>query len=102
MCHYCQGRHSLRDTRGRFTAHRVLAVIREEWRLYIDSMLDRAEEETRGHLLSRAGFLRGVSVVRILAGESRGAFASQELRDWLRAHRVLTFAEYRSQMTDAA
>lgn len=94
MCTLCNGRHILRDKSGRFIGHAILRRMRDDWQAYLESMITSAEEFTRGHMLTRRGWQRGVSVLRILTGQSSGAYASEELRDWMRTHAVTPWREY--------
>lgn len=92
----------LRDAAGRFIGHPVLRRMREDWQAHIESMITSAEDFTRGHMLTSRGWQRGVSVVRILTGQSRGAYASEELRAFLSSHRVTPWSEYVAQALECA
>lgn len=103
MCQHCKGRHTLRDSLGRFRSHlapfvNALTRMRNDWRAYLESVVTSAEEFTRGHLLTADGWMRGASVLRIITGQSRGKYASAELREYLRTRPVLTFDEYVAQV----
>ncbi len=102
MCALCGGRHMLRNAAGRFVSHPGLSRIRDEWSAYVESMITSAEDFTRGHMLTIRGWARGVSVRNIITRQSRGHYASAELREWLRTHRVVPWSEYVSELADAA
>lgn len=101
MCDCSRGRHQLRDSEGRFRKHGTPEVteftrIRRDYLTYLDSMYLRAEEATRGHMLTMAGVRRGVRTNAWFTLRPPSLkYASDELKDWLEVHPVMSESDYR-------
>lgn len=102
-CPHCEGRHGLRDSYGRFRRHGSPRTareqrVRDDWRAYLAARQEAAEASTRGHLLTAAGWARGVRPSAWFSGRPprTDRDASPELREWLRVNgRPMTWMEYR-------
>jgi hypothetical protein len=72
---------------------------RESYDSYIYSAYVAAEDECRGHLLSRDGLAKGIYPVTLFSGPAARArgYASSELRTWWARHGRLTWAEWKWQ-----
>lgn len=109
MCEQCQGRHSLRDSLGRFRRHNTpwLAEAtreRNEYLAYLEAEYLAAEAATRGHLLAPAALTRGVRswAWHSLRPPRTRRYASPELDAWLAGHPVVPRAEYVAQVHERA
>ena len=94
----------MRDSRGRFRRHGapwLAAETRErrEHDAYLEAAYSAAEAATRGHLVTPAGWRRGVRPRQWFGGTARSLrFASEELRQWFAVQgRPLSLAEWRAQ-----
>lgn len=79
---------NLRNRLGQFVTRHgfnrsTLATQHAAWRAYLDARRVKAEQDTRGHLLTRRAFLRGVKADRLLRPGASLASASSELIEWL-------------------
>lgn len=82
---------SLRNTLGQFVTRQGfnrsrLAEQHTMWRAYLDARRDRAESDTRGHILTAQAWSRGISAARLFAPGASLSGASDELVDWFRTN----------------
>jgi hypothetical protein len=70
-----------------------------EYKAYLESRHNAADDATNGKMLSQAGKARGLNPRDLWFSGRRGStrYASEEMRDWLRGNRILTAGEYRAQ-----
>lgn len=78
---------SRRNTLGQFISRRgfnrsQLPAQHEAWHAYLEARRAAADEATKGHLLTSAGWARGVSVARMFLPGASLKSASEELCDW--------------------
>lgn len=80
------------------------AACREEYELYFEAYLTRAEHVCRGQLVNRRGRERGVRGADLLRGvghhKKRAAYAARELTDFVAANPLLTRTEFERQWLD--